>query len=1177
MVIFTHFVGAATSLKYATPQDLPWYPSVGIADPDSSAGAAASLANSNQKSFEYWKPEYSDPANKSAHLAWDYKADPLWHPEPTVTGSKAATLAAKHGGDVKIWRPEATSEANSAAGQSMRMKNLSPAVDYGYTADGHKKALMAATGAMSGRKRAGSTPLAMELYPDQANASGNALNAASVASRPSTKARSRNAPTDLPGLSEADATRIHDAAITKLGREMYTSHPPVAPEVEEKNHQAGIRAAAVSMAKQMYAVQQKALEQQAGVKRSDSNYAANSAHHRRKSSMSSDTTESVQAYPPQYANLQETAQKLAAERLAKLYDANAVNADYRAYYGANNPVQSRLSMRGRMRRRASSDGQLPETDAERSQQIRSQMSVFNNKLAEVDAKKRQKDRDALMAAAQRNVTQRMHGMDEKVFADTGKVSPAMASEWEAKARARAEADSTARMVNHGKINIGGGRYMDQSEVDAIAQARVQPTLDEISAKAEAQRARDEQVRKETEDRKRLFEEQQRSEKERNAKSKDEWKRFKGTYGSRRPHGEFTDILAEEEKREERAKKGQALAKKAEEKRLRSEEKRKSKAGPVGAAVVTAEKSKDLPAADAPVLGPIAPVAPLDSEEIAHAGSEELVPVKTEDSAMTAVTAEENAPIDAETAEEDAPITAEEAAPVFLEGYASPTEEETAEKKIGGLASSAGDPYGLKSAGPHADPVTGAAETLSQYELHQDRDAVAAVVDPEDEKVIGGPASSAGDPYGLKAAGPHADPITGGTETLSQHEHNQESDTAEAMVDPEHEKVIGGPASSAGDPYGLKAAGPHADSITGTTETLSQYEHHHGAEAAAPPMETSGPSTIGLADTAREETEAPAADEVKVMAAETVPVAQQKVVGENVTDSRAESIAARVFGAPITDASEDIQIPAIAADDAVAVDPAYQTQEAAAEKPIASTATPVSEAPLAGRVAPAVIPAIASTASGPSSTPKSPKADQPKLSSWLKSKFGRGSKSSAASDEATTPASASSSKRLSKAKGTVEPTTSTAAGGNPAVHPASSVRDVAMAGKQDPTNTTAATAPSTSHADRSRSTSISSLSSDVPTSSAHHGREPDSFETPRGRTRGNEFGKEVSSTGEHLPAAAAAAAEPPTPAEGEGSTPEEFEEARDHFDAGKLPLPSFKSAEGRVGESPVRDSRFVENL
>lgn len=440
----------------------------------------------------------------------------------SAAGSKAALIAANHGGNVEIWRPEATKAGNSAAGQAMRNKTLSPQIDYGYTADGTSKALMAATGAMSGRKRSGSSPTVASLYPDSANSAANALNAATVANRPSTKQPGLGSSGSY-GLSSKEATRIHNAAITNLGREMYTSHPPVAPEVEEKKRQDSLRAAAISMAKQMYDVQQKILESAAGVQRSDSHHAANSVHGR-PLSVSSTTEDSVRV-PPQYPNLQQAAQKLAAERLAKL--GQDEDAAYRDYYGAHAPIQSRLSVRGRLRRRASSDSAIPESDEARSQQIRSQMSIFNDKLAQVDAKKRQKDRESLLAAAQRNVAARMHGLDEKVFAETGKVSPAMASEWETKARARAEADSSARMANHGKVNIGGGKYMDQSEVEAIAAARVQPTLDEITEKAEAQRAKDEQLRQEAEERRRIAEEKAQYERERSNKTKDEWRRFKG--------------------------------------------------------------------------------------------------------------------------------------------------------------------------------------------------------------------------------------------------------------------------------------------------------------------------------------------------------------------------------------------------------------------------------------------------------------------------------------------------------------------------------------------------------------------------------------------------------------------------------------------------------------------------
>lgn len=468
-------------------------------------------------------------------LAKDYKPAPLWHPELSAAGSKAALLAQKDGGHVEIWRPETTDAGNSAAGQAMRKKGLSPHVDYGVTEEGERKALLAATGAVAGsRKRSGSSPIVKSQYPDSENAAANALGAATIANR-----LSKRAPQAPPALAlpPIDAKRIHDAAVTNLSREMYTSNPPVAPEVEEKNRQAGLRAAAVSMAKQMYDIQQKAIDVAATDPKSDSHHAATSVHNRPGSVTSSDEPHQG---PPQYVNLQEAAQKLAAERLAKLNDEHAA---YRNYYGATTTKpQSKLSIRGRQRRRASSDGQGRDGDNERSKQIRSEMSLFKDKLVQVDAKKQQADRDALMAAAQRNVRASMHGMDERVFSETGKASPAMMEEWEAKAKVKAEAESKSRMTNHGKVNIGGGKYLDQSEVDAIAAARVQPTLDQITEKAEQQRARDERIRAEREERDRIAAEKVADQKLRDQMTKEEWKRFRGNCSHLIQHSNFTHSI-----------------------------------------------------------------------------------------------------------------------------------------------------------------------------------------------------------------------------------------------------------------------------------------------------------------------------------------------------------------------------------------------------------------------------------------------------------------------------------------------------------------------------------------------------------------------------------------------------------------------------------------------------------
>lgn len=501
--------GAATSLKYAKATDLPWYPSSGLKL--SSAGAAASLAHANHKDLELWQQDSIPAAEKAAYLAKDYHADPLWQPELSAAGSKAALLAAREGGHVEIWRPGETEYGASAAEQAMRNTGLSPHIERGVPADSSRRALLAATGAMSGsRRRADSAPIDPEARHD----AGWALKAANASKRaiPSVSGGHDNPDSTL------DYSRIQNVAKNNINRQMYTANPPVAIEVEEKNRQDRLKASAVAMARNMYNIQQAAIEAAArDMKRSDSQYAANHVHKRRPSMASDVTADEPRGYP-QYTNLQEAAQKLATERLAKLHDEHA---EYRQYYGASTPSRSRLSMR--MRRRASSDGQASDIDAEQSRKIRTQMSLFQSKLAEVDQKKRQGDRDALMAAAQRNVAARMQTMDDRVFEETGKVSPALMQEWEAKARDRAQQDSDTRLENHGRVHIGKGKYLDQADIDAVARARLQPTFDEITEKAEAQRARDEEIRLEQEEQRRQVE----LEKTRAAELKAEQKRVQG--------------------------------------------------------------------------------------------------------------------------------------------------------------------------------------------------------------------------------------------------------------------------------------------------------------------------------------------------------------------------------------------------------------------------------------------------------------------------------------------------------------------------------------------------------------------------------------------------------------------------------------------------------------------------
>jgi hypothetical protein len=515
--------GAAASLKYAKANDLPSFPVVGI-DTSSSAGAAALLANQNKKSPEWWKPEQSSAAGKAALLANDYKMKPLWQPEASAAGSKAALLAHRDGGKLNLWQPEASVEGNSAANIAMRKTGLGPQIDYGYTDDGRKKALLAATGAhsASGRKRAQSIPMSAPLYPDSKNSAKNALNAATIAHSPSMKA------SKAPAVQLQDSNRLGSGAMeaariqhAKSSREMYTSSPPVSLETEEKKRNDALRASAVVMARKMYDVQQQHIEGASGI--SAARTGATTAHGQQPVATSE---VDLKQQAMQYIGIQEAAQKLAQERLAKIgYDENAA---YRSYYGYEKPSRSKLSIRrGRPRARSTSEAPSDDSDSDeddfRSRRIRHQMKDFQQQLADVDAKKREQDRKGLIAAAERKVQAQMQGLDKDIYNKTGKMSNSMIDDWDEKARQRALANSEARMENHGRVNIGNGKWMDQAEIDAIAQARLQPTLDEITDKAEKRRAEDAERQFELEKKQRKEQE----EKARLAEIKAEEKKSKG--------------------------------------------------------------------------------------------------------------------------------------------------------------------------------------------------------------------------------------------------------------------------------------------------------------------------------------------------------------------------------------------------------------------------------------------------------------------------------------------------------------------------------------------------------------------------------------------------------------------------------------------------------------------------
>ncbi|TQV99092.1 hypothetical protein V2A60_004585 [Cordyceps javanica] len=601
-------VSTAGRLKYADPKDLPSFPSAGLSENGAAASAAATLGWANQKSPEPWRPDKAPSASAAAALAKDYKSSPAWEPANSSGASKAALLAVGSAGAALKQRPSTPKKSshdnwgNSAATQafhatrqtaaetqdvtgggtaatqafhSNRASTIEPTAQSSPSKSIEQRSLAAAKGAMASSKIDSARPSSThkDNYTLEASAASSALNGAALAHRNSLMAHK-------PTIEEVGAVPI-----TNMTRNMFTSHPPVKPETDEER----IHQTAVEMAKKMYQHQQKMLDQ------------------------TKDAQKNQESTPfaGTYLNLQDAAYKQAQERLAKLHDEHQQNRDAQEYYGNSSSPRRKFSVTNKLRRRADSD---PDPDDKvRSEKIRQQMSMFSNKLSQVDTEKRAKDREALLAAAQRNVKARLQGMDEKVYNDTGKRNSTMLTDWEMKAQQAAQARSDTRTENKGKIDIGGGKYMTQEEINAIAAKRLQPVLDDINEKAEIERARLATLKAEEDARREELERikaEERAEKEQARKAKEQEKAEEKA--KRAEEKQDAKAKKEEEKLEAKAKKDEERARKAQEKeelralkeqekaekaehqRFIKEEKRKSKLGGAVAVPTTENGTEAAP-------------------------------------------------------------------------------------------------------------------------------------------------------------------------------------------------------------------------------------------------------------------------------------------------------------------------------------------------------------------------------------------------------------------------------------------------------------------------------------------------------------------------------------------------------------------------------------------------------
>ncbi|KAL6798803.1 hypothetical protein J3E68DRAFT_400883 [Trichoderma sp. SZMC 28012] len=558
----------AGRLKYADPRSLPSFPSAGLSSGGAAASAAASLGWFSHKPVETWTPDKVSSASAAAVLAKDYKISPLWEPTMDGTGTKAAVLAvgsastAYRQSSVKktprdSWGSSAatqafntntnrppdpepvtltTSHGSSAATQAFHANRVQSAKVAARSppASPREKSLVAAKGAMSpskqgtprSRLRSFSSPQESP-YADATRASVSALNGASIAHR---AAMNRPPPVEDTGA----------IPVTTMTRNMFTSHPPVQPEIDEQTNNERIHQSAVEMAKKMYRQQQ--IRQEG----------------------SQDSQDAGETSTNRYVDLQDAAYRQAQERLAKLQDEHEKNRRYHEYYGADKPLRRRFTIVNKLRRRSASDSDME--DRARSDMIRQQMTMFSSRLDQVDEEKRERDREALLTAARRNVKASLQGMDEKVYFETGKVNPTILGDWQSRAQQAAQLRHDTRTEGDDRVDIGGGVFMGADEIDAIAARRVRPVLDDIHEKAEAERERLASARMEAEANKAEAE----REKARERELKDLQKKARDEDKVQEKNRK------QQEKQEEKQKKEEEKLAKAEQKKLAKEEKRKSK-------------------------------------------------------------------------------------------------------------------------------------------------------------------------------------------------------------------------------------------------------------------------------------------------------------------------------------------------------------------------------------------------------------------------------------------------------------------------------------------------------------------------------------------------------------------------------------------------------------------------
>ncbi|PFH61944.1 hypothetical protein XA68_15706 [Ophiocordyceps unilateralis] len=429
---------------------------------DGAAIVAANQGWARSKSTEPPKPDRASTASAAAVLAKDHQMPSQWHPSAHPHGYLAASMAYDSAGAALTKQPAGLSPAAQKR-QTWSHSAATQALEAGRSGSLGASRARPSTRPMTMRMSAPPTMSKRYLHHgiDHSSAALGAANAHRNSLLPKQPASYMPKPSDEHGCV---------IPYTTMDRSMFTSAPPVQPVLDARARQEKLQQSALEMAKLMFDRQKQMTDE------------ARAAQ-----------DEPVQPNP--YINLQYAAQRQAQERLSQLHDDSLQNLEYRDYYYGHllPPAKKKKKSRSKSKskRRSSSTGRVRDAVPP----VPGQGPIFTTRMSQVDMEQRERDREALLAAAQRNVKERLRGMEgKKSRKDKGKLPSANMTQWELQAQQALQAQHQEESERRDLVDLGGGKFMTPDEINAIASRRVQPVLDDIDAKATAERERKAQAK-----------------------------------------------------------------------------------------------------------------------------------------------------------------------------------------------------------------------------------------------------------------------------------------------------------------------------------------------------------------------------------------------------------------------------------------------------------------------------------------------------------------------------------------------------------------------------------------------------------------------------------------------------------------------------------------------------------